>query len=307
MDLCTKFSPEHDDFRGISLCAGYGGLDLGLHIAEPRYRTVAFVERESHAAATLVARMADKALAEALVWDDLRSFDGKPWRGRVHLVAAGYPCQPFTYAGRRRGEADPRHLWPEVARVVGEVQPEWVFCENVEGHLDLGFATVIGDLRKLGYTTKAGVFTAREAGASHRRRRIFLLAHADRVRQRASTGSGTVVSGYPLCAPAGALGDVAGAAERRIRGKDVDDIATCSDGAWVVPGDALPLFAPGPSELQEWEALLLRHPGAQPAVPRDADGLADRLDRTRGVGNGVCSMAAALAWAVLKTAHREGR
>ena len=188
MDLRTNFVPEADDFRGISLCAGYGGLVLGLHIAEPNYRTVAFVERESHAAAALVARMADQAMGEAPIWDDLRTFDAAAWRGRVHLVSAGYPCQPFSYAGRRGGEADPRHLWPEVARIVDEAQPEWVWCENVEGHLSMGYSDVAASLRSLGYTPKAGLFTAREAGARHRRRRLFILAHADRLRCRLRSG-----------------------------------------------------------------------------------------------------------------------
>lgn len=189
MDLRTCFQPDSAELRGISLCAGYAGLDLGLHIAEPEYRTVAFVERESHAAAALVARMADQALGQAAIWDDLRSFDGRPFRDRVHLVSAGYPCQPFSYAGKRSGDTDPRHLWPEVARIVDEVRPEWVWCENVEGHLSLGFPDVVSSLRSLGYTTKAGLFTAREAGARHRRRRLFILAHADSQRWRLRAGS----------------------------------------------------------------------------------------------------------------------
>ncbi|MBU2652629.1 MAG: DNA cytosine methyltransferase, partial [Bacteroidetes bacterium] len=127
---------------GIALCAGYGGLELGLHIAEPRYRTVCFVEREAHAAAALVTRMEDEAVDRAPVWDDVKSFDGRPWRGRVHILTAGYPCQPFSSSGRRRGTKDPRHLWPDVARIVGEAEPEWVFLENVLGHLDLGFSEV---------------------------------------------------------------------------------------------------------------------------------------------------------------------
>jgi len=114
---------------GLSLCSGAGGLDLGLAIAEPGYRTVGYVERDAFAAAVLVARMEDAALDQAVVWDDLASFDGKPWRGAVDLLCAGYPCQPFSIAGKRRGADDPRHLWPHVARVIGECQPRFVFLD----------------------------------------------------------------------------------------------------------------------------------------------------------------------------------
>lgn len=305
MDLSTDFISETDDFRGISLCAGYGGLDLGLHIAEPNYRTVAFVERESHAAAALVARMADQALAEAPVWDDLRTFDGRAWRGRVHLVAAGYPCQPFSFAGKRAGEADPRHLWPEVARIIEEVDPEWVWCENVEGHLSMGYPDVAGELRAMGFTPKAGLFAAREAGASHRRRRLFILAHADRYRRGLRAGSDARGGERP-----GGFTDRHIGGERRPISAGGDgahlDAAVADDesGRLVSEDSDLPIFAPGPGEFQAWEELLLRHPDAQPAILRADHGLADRMDRTRGAGNGVSSMVAALAWAVLKAAHR---
>ena len=106
---------------GLSLCSGAGGLDLGLTIAMPGYRTVGHVERETYAAAILVARMEEAALDPAPVWDDVASFDGRPWRGAVDIVTAGYPCQPFSVAGKRRGADDPRHLWPHVARIIGEV------------------------------------------------------------------------------------------------------------------------------------------------------------------------------------------
>lgn len=305
MDLHSHFKPEAEFFAGISLCAGYGGLDLGLHIAEPRYRTVAFVERESHAAATLVARMEDQALGQAPIWDDLKTFDGRPWRGRVHLVSAGYPCQPFSYSGKRAAEADPRHLWPQVARIVEEVEPEWVWCENVEGHLSLGYANVSADLRRMGYTPKAGLFTAREAGASHRRRRLFILAHANRQRRG-------------LCA---GFDDQRGQGQsdiaiRHIRGQrrpvldersgEIMDypLADFEGGRLGSDSGELPLFAPGPGELQAWSQILSRHPEVQPAILRDEYGMADRVDRTRGAGNGVSSMVAALAFAVLKTAHR---
>lgn len=305
VDVRTCFEPDSNELRGISLCAGYAGLDLGLHIAEPRYRTVAFVERESHAAAALVARMEDAALDQAAVWSDLRTFDGRPFRGRVHLVSAGYPCQPFSYAGKRNGDTDPRHLWPEVARIIDEVRPRWVWCENVEGHLTLGFPDVVDSLRGLGYTTKAGLFTAREAGARHRRRRLFILAHADSERWRLCAGSSDR-SGSDQARFTGGLGE----GERRAISSQridtrLDGAMVDAEGGGVVGDDSeLPLFAPGPGELQAWERLLAARPDTQPAVLRADDGLADRMDRTRGAGNGVCSMAAALAWAVLKSAHQ---
>lgn len=114
---------------GLSLCAGAGGLDLGLAIACPRYRTVGYVERDAFAASIIVARMEDAALDHAPLWDDIASFDGRPWRGAVDIVTAGYPCQPFSVAGKRRGADDPRHLWPHVARIIDEVEPPFVFLE----------------------------------------------------------------------------------------------------------------------------------------------------------------------------------
>jgi len=293
------------ELRGISLCAGYGGLDLGIHVAERGYRTVGYVEREAHAAATLVARMEDQALAQAPVWDDLKSFDGRPWRDRVHLVSAGYPCQPFSNAGRRLGQADPRHLWPDVARIVDEVGPEWVFCENVEGHIDLGFAEVAGELRDLGYSTKAGLFTAREAGGSHRRRRLFILAHADRFGCRVLSGCDGRTE-----RPDGSKARLHLGGQRRpvlpqqcFEVVDVDVPGGTQLGAEDGTGSEPPIFARGPAELSAWDRLIASRPDLQPAVPRACDGVADRVERTRGAGNGVCPLAAAIAWTTLKSAH----
>ncbi len=164
------------DLFGLSLCSGAGGLDLGLTIAMPGYRTVGHVERETYAAAILVARMEEAALDPAPVWDDVASFDGRPWRGAVDIVSAGYPCQPFSVAGKRQGADDPRHLWPHVARIIGEVEPPFVFLENVANHLRLGFPEVARALVGMGYKLAAGLFTAAEVGAPHKRERLFILA-----------------------------------------------------------------------------------------------------------------------------------
>lgn len=161
----------------LSLCAGIGGIDLGLRLAIPAARTVCWVENEITAVEKLVARMEDGALDPAPVWTDLKTFDGKPWRGRVDILTAGYPCQPFSCAGQQRGTKDPRHLWPYAARVVGQVQPAIVFLENVENHLRIGYEQVRGELQQLGYTVTEGVFSAEEVGAPHLRKRLFILAY----------------------------------------------------------------------------------------------------------------------------------
>lgn len=286
--------PSPQNLDGIALCAGAGGLELGVDLAVPGYRAVCWVERDAYAAAALVARMDDAALDPAPVWDDLVSFDGRPWRGRVDLVTAGYPCQPFSSAGRRRGTDDPRHLWPHVARIVAEVRPRRAFCENVVGHLDRGLDEVIRDLAGLGYRVAAGIFGAAEVGASHRRDRLFLLADADHgdVRDMARAEG----RGGPDRVPEGRLpvSDSPG-------GGVLDAVVAPAAGAGPAPGgaDGGRWFPPGPDDLAGWAEYLARHPGLQPALPRGDDGLADRMDRYRLVGNGVCPLAAAYAWVSL--------
>lgn len=288
---------RHEDLRGFSLCAGVGGLDLGLHLAEPGYRTVCHVERNGFAAAALVARMADASLAAAPVWDDLRSFDGRPWRGRVHIVTAGYPCQPFSLAGNRLGADDPRHLWPDVARIVREVDPEWCFFENVPGHLSLGLRDVAGELQGMGYRVAACVLSAAEVGASHIRERLFLLAHADVQIGRepglhppeSRTGSGIQDRPEPDRQPGrpAQCGAVL-----------VPDVAVDDGGG--LETEAPGLFPPMPGDLAEWGETLRRHPHLEPGIQRLDDGLAPWLDRSSAAGNGVVPLAAARAWRSLK-------
>ena len=160
----------------LSLCSGVGGLDLGCHMVF-RCRTVCMVERDSFAASVCVARMEEQTLDPAPIWDDLKSFDGRPWRGRVDLISAGYPCQPFSVAGKRRGSDDPRHLWPDVKRVIDEVRPRVIVLENVSGHVRKGLTEVLEDLAELGFDAEWGIYTASQAGAPHKRARVFVLAY----------------------------------------------------------------------------------------------------------------------------------
>lgn len=301
MALHSKYTPEHSEQRGLSLCAGYAGIDLGLHIAEPKYQTVCYVEREAHAAATLVARMADKALAEAPIWDDLKSFDGRPWCGKVHILTAGYPCQPFSYAGQRKGQTDRRHLWPDIERIIDEVQPEWVFCENVSGHVTLGLPNVVKSLHRLGYRCKAGLFTAAETGASHLRQRVFILAHANRCRRRLYARPNYQTWNISNEAAARLASDQLRTVQPAKCSEIVDVSIPDDESSWVRDFRGQDgIYPPDPDQLEDWNRQLTIDPDLYPAILRTNDGMAERLDRRRAAGNGVCSMAAAVAWAVLK-------
>lgn len=167
--------------NGLALCAGVGGLELGLKLVfGDSYSCKVYCEREGYAAAVLVKAMEEGRLHPGLVWDDVKSFDGRPWRGIIQIVSGGFPCQPFSKAGKRLGTADPRHLWPDIARIISEVEPEWCFFENVANHLRMGYEQVHDDLCAMGYRVAAGLFSAEEVGASHQRERLFILAHSYR-------------------------------------------------------------------------------------------------------------------------------
>lgn len=165
--------------NGLSLCAGAGGLDMGLMLAEPGFETRCYVEWEEYPRQALVAAMRAGYFAPAPIWDDVTTFDGRPFRGAIDTILAGYPCQPFSLAGKRKGKDDERHLWPDIARIIREIGPRWVFLENVRGHVSQGLETVLRELRDMGWTPSAGLFSAGETGATHERQRIFIVAYAD--------------------------------------------------------------------------------------------------------------------------------
>ena len=137
---------------------------------------VCHVEREAYAASTLVARMEDQALDRAPIWDDLTTFDGRPWRGLVDCITAGIPCQPYSLAGPRTGHADERALWPELVRIVEESEPAFVFIENVPVFLK-HFEPIWSCLSGVGFQFAPPLLqTAADLGAPHLRERVFILA-----------------------------------------------------------------------------------------------------------------------------------
>lgn len=160
----------------LALFAGAGGGILGGHLLG--WRTVCAVENDAYAASVLVARQNDGCLPAFPIWDDVRTFDGRPWRGRVDVVSGGFPCQDISVAGKGAGIGGERSgLWSEFARIICEVGPRFVFVENSPALTVRGLGTVLGDLASLGYDAEWGVLGADDAGAPHRRKRIWIVAH----------------------------------------------------------------------------------------------------------------------------------
>jgi DNA (cytosine-5)-methyltransferase 1 len=314
-------------FRVLSLCTGAGGLDLGLSLAVPAARTVCCVEHEAYACAVLAHRMEEEALDACPIWTDLRTFDGRPWRGVVDCVTGGYPCQPFSVAGRKQGEDDPRHLWPHVARILREVRPAFAFLENVSNHLNIGYRDVRRELEESGYRVKEGLFTAEEVGATHRRERLFILAHSRCERGgevRPAPGPDQLIplvhnqrcgekvghaedlgherSGEPWrwrsgpadAGPAGGVAPRSGSPQPLGVRRDYGPEQPAAFGT-----GGLSLFPPGPDDRHGWETALRSDPTLEPAVRRVADGMAERVGRLRLCGNGVVPLAAAYAFRTL--------
>jgi len=159
----------------ISFCTGYGGLELGIGRAGVDVRIVCNVEIEAFVQANLVAKIEEGRMADAPIWSDLKTFPASIFRGKVSGIIGGYPCQPFSSAGKRKGEEDPRHLWPYIRKHVRAVRPLWCFFENVQGHATMGLWRVLSDLEEEGYETTWGIFSAEEVGAPHQRKRVFIL------------------------------------------------------------------------------------------------------------------------------------
>ena len=171
--------------QAIDVCAGSG---IGSLVFESigLARTVCYVEKDEYCQRLIRQRIADGVLSDAPIWDDLKTFDGRPWRGLVDFVFGGIPCQPFSVAGKQRGGADERDLWPDFLRVVREVGPRFVLVENVPGLLaaDGGrwFGRLVGDLAESGYDAEWDVISAEAVGAPHRRERVWVVAYASNAR-----------------------------------------------------------------------------------------------------------------------------
>lgn len=168
----------------LSFCSGYGGIELGLERVFGEINVLAHVEIEAYAAANLLKNMETGQMAPSPIWTNLKTFPLGPFRGKVEILTGGYPCQPFSRAGQRFGEKDPRHLWPYFRAAIDIIRPRLCFFENVEGHITEGLYDVLDDLGGLGYKSTWGIFSAAECGFNHERQRVFILADSSSVRSQ---------------------------------------------------------------------------------------------------------------------------
>lgn len=272
----------------LGLCAGIGGLELGLHLACPESVPVAFVERDKFGQKVLAARW-----PTAIIHDDIFTLNTTTLP-RIDIVTAGFPCQPWSGAGLRKGTNDDRWIFPEILNIVRKVGPRYVLLENVAGLLVSGLGHVLGLLAEAGFDAEWGVFSCSGLGGSHRRDRVLILAYAE------SNDCALWIKHSGRGKPCGHSEEMAYAESKRL---EVGPIKHHSQRP-APERSGLPLWAPGPAA--DWSTIPETHWPAQFKVCPVADGIPrfldepDRTARLKALGNAVSPPVAAVAWRVLR-------
>ena len=264
----------------LALFAGAGGGILGGHLLG--WRTVCAVEWADYPRKVLLARQRDGILPRFPIWDDVQTFDGTPWRGRVDVVSGGFPCQDISAAGKGAGIDGARSgMWHHMARIVGEVRPRFVFVENSPMLTSRGLGRVLGDLAAMGYDAEWGVLGADDVGAPHRRDRIWIVAHTNSNRM-----------------------------EKRMWEDGKSPSESGRESGMETVGGCTFLADANSQRLEEWNRGA-RAPRpctpvvvgdwwtTEPRLDRVAHGVAHRVDRLRAIGNGQVSLVAATAFRIL--------
>jgi DNA (cytosine-5)-methyltransferase 1 len=292
----------------LALFAGAGGGILGGHLLG--WRTVCAVEREPYAASVLAARQNDCFLPAFPIWDDVCTFDGRPWRGVVDVVSGGFPCQDISAAGKGAGiDGERSGLWGQMARIVGEVRPRFVFVENSPLLVGRGLVRVLADLAEMGFDARWGVVGADDVGAPHRRERCWIVANANGLRELQPQGSqrdqrGRTGNGGAEVSDANSIRQ-----QREQRENDpwqTSSISRCCKDACNTNGARLALRKGQPSDDGTELAAVLGADwwAVEPELGRVADGVAARVDRLKAIGNGQVPQCAAEAWRLL-TANKD--
>ena len=258
----NNMNPTH-----LSLFSGIGGLDLAAEMAG--FETVGQCENAKYQTKVL-----EKHWPNVPRWEDIRTLTKESFYERtglhtVDLISGGFPCQPFSVAGKQKGKGDERYLWPEMLRVIHEIAPCWVVGENVPGILRIAAADVISDLEREGYHTVLFDFEAAAVGAPHRRERIAFVAHRNGERLQSRNGES-----LRECASKQPSGD-SGACEQSEQYRQPEPgLGGVADGLsdWLDRGMSVP---------GKWM------PDPHPDIPRTATGIPHRADRLKCLGNAV--------------------
>jgi DNA (cytosine-5)-methyltransferase 1 len=320
----------------LALFAGAGGGILGGHLLG--WRTVCAVEWEQYPASVLCARQNDGLLPPFPIWDDVQTFDGKPWRGIVDVVSGGFPCTDISAAGKGAGiDGEASGMWREMARIIHEVRPRYVFVENSPMLTSRGLGRVLGDLAAMGFDARWGVLGAADVGAPHQRDRIWIVAkwrgqlpHAqhDRIRWWEQQQESIKTTHRQMANP-----NVIGLDEPKTKRDRTHKQQICQNEldygseVWSEAircgqlGNEEELANPTGSGLQrqgkleqsinsktygDWETSQFADVcesdfwATEPDVGRVVNGMASRVDRIKALGNGQVPLCAATAWRILK-------
>ena len=309
----------------LALFAGAGGGILGGKLLG--WTTVGAVEIEEYPRNVLLQRQRDGILRPFPIWDDVATFDGRPWRGLVDVVSGGFPCQDISVAGKGAGISGARSgLWGEMFRIICEVRPRFAFMENSPMLTVRGLGTVLGDLASVGFSAEWLVLGASDVGAPHRRERIWILAtphsDADRLQcsehQREHEGAeepsssckNGLAPGRNMVDSDGvgrhALGNVAKDISGSIpKTPEREFVRTISSPDTFSDAD-LPRYRRGLSFSGNSDECSAERSAknawwlTEPRLGRVADGLAHKMDRLRAIGNGQVPLVAAVAFNELK-------
>jgi DNA (cytosine-5)-methyltransferase 1 len=263
----------------LDLFSGIGGFSLGLERAG--METVAFCEFDKKAQLVL-----KKHWPDVPIYDDVRKLNGRQFEGQsIGIICGGFPCQPFSQAGKRRGEEDDRHLWPEYFRIIQEIRPRWVIGENVAGLINMGLDQVLADLEGENYSCQTVSIPACAINAPHRRDRLWILAQSSsdgldtqefRELREDNKKASTRESHAAKTRRHRTLGkNVAYAMQDGLQGSQVSR----SDGKdWAQSNDQL---ATGCGDASGWFLQ------ARPEMGRVSDGVPRRVDRLKQLGNAV--------------------
>lgn len=289
--------------RELALFTGAGGGILGGLLLG--WRTACAVEINPYCVSVLLARQRDGVLRRFPIWNDIKTFDGRPWNGAIDVVSGGFPCQDISPAGLRRGiDGEKSGLWVEMARVICEVRPRFVFVENSANLASLGLGRVLGDLAAMGFDARWGVLGACCVGGPHYRERMWIVANAtgkrrrnrDAAQREAESWRATLICRHAAHAPRFG-GRPRGKHESKFTlpfSLDAGDCDTsdANDGRQrelAVNGEVA-----GPSGscgIDDWWPVDF--------LSGVDDGMAHRVDRVAATGNGQVPAVARLAWRAL--------